>query len=592
MNLPRFAALPRLTVVTVVSLLVASCSSSAPEIRVEERPAVPIPSSAITVQGEAGTPGGTLDVVIPEDIATFNPYGLASPSTGEVLRQLYAPLVGFNPVTGKTLPNEGLAKSFEADGKVVTIRLRDGLLFSDGTPIRADDVLYSFKIALDPDVHAPIADMLSVNGRVPEVSKVDDTTVKLEFTETYPAVGYVLSQMPVVCAGAEPQSVIDKGRFEEAFPIETPATSIACSGPFKIGSYERGRRVSLDYNPNYWKVDAQSRRLPYLDHVVYEFGLAKDEVQKRLANGSINLALDLDPQSAGELGAGKDNFVTKDLGTGLATWQLFGNMNAKIAADRVKAGWFLDPKFREFMCRIVDRDAIVKEVYGGRAAPAFSLVTAANSAWYSDAVKKFGYDQTAALTALGDNFHVVERDGAPQLVDLSNRVVKLNLYYPKSAEAEGIQKIIVDRLTKAGVPVKATPVEPARLLAQYIKPGKFEFVLWEMDGFGQDPISYMPALMQNGSMHWYLNSPAGAASILDFETTVGRLMRSQQDKKLDADRQKEFNDAQKIWSDNMPVAYVVAPHVFVAYDKRLGNFQPVPVRPSATWNSDMIYFKR
>ena len=63
MMLRRFAALPRLTVVTLASVLLAACSSSStPEIVVEQRPAVPIPASAITVQGEPGTPGGTLDV--------------------------------------------------------------------------------------------------------------------------------------------------------------------------------------------------------------------------------------------------------------------------------------------------------------------------------------------------------------------------------------------------------------------------------------------------------------------------------------------------------------------------------------------------
>jgi peptide/nickel transport system substrate-binding protein len=588
----RLVALSRLTAVSLLSALVTACSSSAPQITAEQRDPIPVPASAITVQGQPGVAGGTLAVVLPEDIATFNPFGLTSSSTAEVLRQLYAPLIGFNPATGKTLPTEGLAQAFEADGKTVTIRLREGLLFSDGTPIRADDVLYSFKIALDPDVHAPIADMMAVNGRVPEVSKVDDRTVKLEFTESYPAIGYVLSQMPVVSAGTNPDDTIEKGRFEEALGVDTPPANIACSGPFRVGSYEKGRRIVLNYNPNYWKVDSQSIRLPYLDHVEYWFGLAKDEIEKRLENGTLNLAFDLDPQVNVEMGAGKGNFLTKDLGVGLATWQLFGNMNAKIVADRAKAGWMLDAKFREFLCRIMDRDAVVKDVFGGKATPAHGIVTSANAAWYFESIKRLPFDVTGALTALGDNYHVVDREGKPQLVDIGNRVIRFNLFYPKGPEGEGIQKIVVDRFAKAGVPVKAIPVEPAKLLTQYIQPGKFELVLWKMDAFGLDPISYMPALMQNGSMHWYLNTPVGGASILDFESVVGRLMRAQQDKKLDADRQKDFNEVQKVWAENMPVAYIVAPHVVVAYDKRLGNFQPVPVRPYATWNSDQLFFKR
>jgi peptide/nickel transport system substrate-binding protein len=531
-------------------------------------------------------------VALAEDVSTFNPYTLAEPSTSEVLRQLYAPLIGFDPTTGKTLPDKGLAQSFEANGKEVLVRMRDGLSFSDGTPIRADDVLYSLSVALDKEVRAPIADMLTVNGRLPEVSKVDDKTVRLEFTEPYPAIGYVLSQLVVISAGPEPDKKIERGHFEEALNVTTPPTSIACSGPFCVGSYERGKRITLNYNPQYWKVDSQSLRLPYLDHIVYEFGLAPEEVSNRLANGSINLAFDIDPAMFTALGEGKGQFVTKDLGVGYATWQMFGNLNAKIVADRVKAGWMLDPRFREFLSRIVDRDAIVKEVFAGKASPAYNLVTSANGTWFNEGTKKFPFDQTGALTALGDGYRVVERDGKPQLVDIVNRPVKLNLLYPKSPQAEGIQKILVDRFAKAGVPVKATAVEPSKLLSQYIAPGKFELALWRMDGFGPDPISYMPAVMQNGTMHWYLNTASGGASPLEFEAIVGRLMRSQQDKKLDADRQKDFNEAQKLWAENNPVAYVVADHVLMAYDKRLGNFQPVPFRPYATWNSDQLFFKR
>ncbi len=592
MNDTRHAALPRLAVVAMLAVLMASCTTSDIPVA-EQRDPVPVPPSAITVQGQPGTFGGTLTVAVPEPLATFNPYQLTDASTAEVLRQLYAPLIGFNPTTGKTLPQEGLAQSFEADGKRITIRMRDGLLFSDGSPIRAADVVYSLKVATDPDLHAPIADMLTVSGRLPEIVKVDDKTLVLEYSEPYPAIGYVLSQLPIISAGPDPDTAIEKGRFEEVLRLDTAPERIACSGPFRVGSFDKGKQISLNYNPHYWKVDSQSLRLPYLDHIVYEFGLPEGAITKRLTAGSINLAYGLDPKAFVAFGEGSGNCTTKDLGVGYGTWQLFGNLDPKLMADRAKAGWFLNSKFREFLSRSVDRDAIVKEVFAGKAAPAYSLVTSANGSWYNDGIKKLTFDPNGALTTVsGEGFHVVEREGKPQLLDVVDRVVKFNLLYPEGPEGEGIQKIIVDRLAKAGVPVKATPVDSSRLLSQFIIPGKFELALWHMDGFGPDPISYMPALMQNGKMHWYLNTSAGASSVLTFEGDVGRLMRSQQDKKLDADRQREFNEVQKLWADNMPVAYIVANNVLIAYDKRLGNFQPVPFRPYATWNSELLFYKR
>ncbi|MCC6744225.1 MAG: hypothetical protein IT175_10215 [Acidobacteria bacterium] len=587
----RTSAVKRLAAAAVLGCLVSACGST-PGIQAEKREPIPIPQSALTVQGQPGTFGGTLTVAIDGELSTFNPYYGSDAATREVLSQLYSPLIGLNPVTGKILPQEGLAQSFEANGRKVTIRLRDGLFFSSGKNITADDVLYSFKVALDEDVRAPISDMLRVSGRLPDVKKVDNLTVELEFSESYPAIGYVLSQMPVISAGPDPQALMDKGRFEEALNIDTAPANIASSGPFVVSEVQKGKEIKLKYNPHYWKVDSQSLRLPYLDYIVYRFGLADEEIVKGLETNQINLTSAIDPKRFAGLGEGGATYLTVDLGVGYGTWQLFGQLDHKRSADKAKTGWLLNVNFRQFLSRIVDRDAIVRDVFAGKAKPAYGLVTAANASWNNDGIKKFPFDATAALTGLGADFHVAERDGKPQLLDIVDRVVKFNLYYPKNDEAEAIQQIIVDQLAKAGVPVKAVAVESSKLLSQYIVPGKFELVLWKMDRFGPDPISYMPALMQDGTMHFYMNTPAGTLSSLDFEVTVGRLMRAQQDKVLDAERQKEFNEVQKVWAEGQPVTYIVSENVLVAHDSRLGNFQPVTTVPFATWNSELLFFRR
>ena len=117
-----------------------------------------------------------------------------------------------------------------------------------------------------------------------------------------------------------------------------------------------------------------------------------DELQKRLENGTINLAVDMDPKAFVSLGEGKGQCVAKDLGVGYGTWQLFGNMNLATAADKVKVSWLINQKFREFLSRVVDRDAIVKEVYAGKAAPAFGPVTPANQVWHNGSAKKIAFE--------------------------------------------------------------------------------------------------------------------------------------------------------------------------------------------------------
>lgn len=588
----RHPLLRRVAFVAAAALLAASCGGDAGIPEAETRDPIPLPSSALTVEGQPGTFGGTLRVAIPDDLTTFNPFFAAQPSTTEVLHQLFAPLVSLSPVTGKVLPQHGLAQSYDASGKKVTIRLREGLSFSNGTPITAADVAYSFKVALDPDVRSPLADMMAVSGRVPEVRTLDPRTVELEFVEPYPAIGYVLSQMRVISAGPDPARALERGRFEEALGPSTNPMSIACSGPFKVGSYEKGKSIRLDYNPHYWKVDSQSLRLPYLDHVEYQFGVTPAVMAAGLKSGALHLAFGIDPATFVELGDGGDRFATKDLGVGYGTWELFGNMNIAQAADKVKVSWVLSQKFREFLSRIVDRDRIAKEVFAGKATPIYTPVTPANTAWYNGSVKRYPYDYAAALSAFGSDFRVAEREGKPQVLDVVDRPVKFTLMYPDTPMAAKIQKVVAEELARAGVPVKTVAVEPSRMLNQFILPGKFELALWNTEGLGPDPISYMPVMMMNGSKHYFMSTPPGGRSMLDFEMVVGQLLRSQQDKKLDAERQKEFNKVQQLWAENNPVTYVVAPHVLIAYDKRLGNLQPTTLAPYATWNSEMLFFKR
>ena len=262
-----------LALLASLSLSFAACTTSDSHGDVEDRPSVPLPLGAVTLKGEPGVFGYTVTVAIASDLTTFNPYYQLESSTAEVLKGLYAPLVGFNPVTGEVVPQEGLAAAFEVGGNTVTIRMRDGLRFSDGSEITAEDVVYSFSVALDPDVRSPLADMLAVSGRLPEVEKVDDKTVRLTFADDFPGVGYVLSRMVVISDGDDFKTRMSKGRFEEALGAKAPPEAIACSGPFRVASYEPGKSIDLKYNPNYWRVDSQGRRLPYIDHLVFNFGL-------------------------------------------------------------------------------------------------------------------------------------------------------------------------------------------------------------------------------------------------------------------------------------------------------------------------------
>ena len=103
---------------------------------------------------EPGTPGGKLVIAQRSEPRTLNPILTVDQNSLGVLGRMMGDLIHINRATQKTEP--ALAKSWTVskDGTVFTLKLRRGIRFSDGQPFDADDVLFTFKVYLDEQVHS------------------------------------------------------------------------------------------------------------------------------------------------------------------------------------------------------------------------------------------------------------------------------------------------------------------------------------------------------------------------------------------------------------------------------------------------------
>src|SRR5947209_15717981 len=111
---------------------------------------------------EAGQRGGRLAIALAAEPKTLNPILAIDQVSRSVIWRTAADLIHINRSTLKTEP--ALAKSWTAspDGRQFTLRLRQGIRFSDGVPFDANDVIFSCKVYLDEKVHAPQRDLLMV----------------------------------------------------------------------------------------------------------------------------------------------------------------------------------------------------------------------------------------------------------------------------------------------------------------------------------------------------------------------------------------------------------------------------------------------
>ncbi|WP_461034006.1 ABC transporter substrate-binding protein [Streptomyces mayteni] len=134
------------------------------------------------------------------------------------------------------------------DGLTYTYRLRDDVEFSDGAPLTAEDVVFTYRTILDPDTNYPYKDELDA---IEDVSAEDDHTVV--FTLRYPYAPFAdRTVLPIASASAAGDQDVNTGTYNTE-PVGT--------GPYLLTDWTPGERITLEANPDYWGGEPEVRRL-------------------------------------------------------------------------------------------------------------------------------------------------------------------------------------------------------------------------------------------------------------------------------------------------------------------------------------------
>jgi len=315
---------------------------------------------------------------------TLNPLIAADARSREVIGVMQADLVHINRATQLTEP--ALAKSWKVspNGLEYTLVLRQGIRFSDGQPLDADDVLFTFRVYLDEKVHATQHDFLIVGGKPITVRKLDAYTVVFQLAKPYGAGERLFDGFYIL-----PRHLLEKlyqeGKFDQAGTLATAANAWAGLGPFRLKEYVVGQRLVLERNPYYWKADAKGNRLPYLDELVFLFVQNADAQVLKFRSGETDVISQIGAENFTVLSRQQNGYTMTDAGPGLEYYFLFFNLSEageKTPAEmRRRQKWFREIKFRQAVSAAVDRDAIVRLVYQGRGAPLWGLVAPGNRRW-------------------------------------------------------------------------------------------------------------------------------------------------------------------------------------------------------------------
>ncbi len=467
------------------------------------------------------TPAGELVVAISNfEQETFLPY-MMTPSTRNYGGHIYDTIVGVNP-EGKPDPAYGLAEKWEASegAKVWTFYLKKGIKFHNGEELTAEDVKFSFEKALLKEARSSFAKYF--RAQVEEIKVLDRYNVQviLKSPDAFFAnlLTPVQSSEGLIMPKKYFEQVGDKGFNEK--PIGT--------GPWKFVSKAIGDYVEFEANEQHWQQVPQFKKLRILNIPEEYTRLAM------LKRGEVDIAV-LSSALAKEVEAA---------GLSVKSIREVAAVDVILYQNYSPDMIYHDKRVRKALCLAIDRETIVKQVFGGRAKvatyPSFTSVMPG----FDSTLPPYPYDLKEAKRLLAEagypngfslKFYMFPMAGVPQLRDVAQAVVG---YWEK-----------------IGVKAELIPLDSLRTIrTKYIaEPQKFEPP-------GEVSTVRLPNMPAGGILVlWYL--PREEGGVVTLARGVPRMAELWNKAKREIDPLKR----EKIMSQTLKVAYDELVALPVAY---------------------------
>ncbi len=550
---------------------------------------------------EPGISGGRLRIATFGDPKTFNPITENESSSQDIIRLLFSGLINLDVPTQKVQP--GLAHAWEvaADQKTWIFKLRKGLLWSDGKPLTADDVIFTWEVIYHPKINNVTSDLFKIDGKNFEVTMVDELTVKVVTPEPYAPFIEYFGSVPILPRHTL-EGMVKKGEFESAYGINTPPAELVSCGPFVLKLFKPGEFTLLERNPKFYAVDKKGTRLPYLDSAIYVVMPDQNSMSLRFLKGEADIQEVVRPDEFDEFKkastTGSAKFDLVDLGVGLERGFLWFNLNpnkdeksGKPLVAPEKLAWFSQTKFRQAISFALDRETISKSIFAGRATPNYTYISSANTKWYNPNTPQYPMD-LAKSKALLKEIGIEDRNNDGQLEDAAGKPIEVILNTNTGNPLrERTALLMVSDLKKLGIKVVYQPIEFNSLVAKINNTKDYDCILLGLGGGGLDPASSMNVLQSHGFTHQW--NPRQKTPATPWEAKIDELM-NEQIKTIDPVKRKQlFDEVQQILGEQMPMIYTVAPKVYSAYRSNLGNVRPTPLSSyRISWNAEEIYFKK
>ncbi len=503
----------------------------------------------------AGTPqpayGGKIVIGVTGAGEAFNPLFNESAISQEITHLM---LLGLADLNDKSEFVPELAESWEssADFLTLTYHLRKDAVWSDGVPITAADVKFTFDLLKDPAVASP---RQGVTEYIRKVVVVDKHTVTFEFTRAYPdqvfdTAGEILPKHAL--------EHVDRSSLRTHAFGRNPISS----GPFILKKWVSQQYVELAPNGAYFG------GRPYLDQVIFKIVPDQSNLLLQLQTGEVDMVVGVSPVEARQLG---------EAHAGIKVYPVSGRVYYYVGYNNASP-LFSDLKVRQALAMAIDRKGIIEAFLYGFGKPCLGPIPPMLKWIETGADESFAFDPARAKNLLA-GAGWLDHDGDGWL-DRKGKKFEFTLKMNSGNQLRSdVSVVIQDQLRKIGIQVNIQTVEWAAMMDD-LRARKFDAYMggWSTS-FNVDPTPI------------FHSSAVDLFNFVSFsDPKVDRLIESGRE---EMNRER----AAKIWAETQKAIYQDQPYTFlfwldkiVAVSTRFENVTPIPL--SALYNLEKWYERR
>jgi peptide/nickel transport system substrate-binding protein len=492
-------------------------------------------------------PSGTVVVALASAPVSLDPADHRSRESETVIRNMFDGLVTRDNESGVHME---LAEEMNwLDGATLEVKLRQGVRFHNGQEMTADDVVFTFNRVIQenaieyPEPHT--SPRKGLIAPLESVEKVDDYTVRFNFSSTWPAAMQMLVH----------QQIVPKAYIEEVGTqgfVENPVGT----GPFKFVEGQIDDQIVLERFDEYWggAPDMPPIGPAQVEKVVFRIIPEASTRVAALLAGEADIIQAVPPELITTLGLSEGVEVKTAAGTQPMWLQL-----------DVANPLFSDVKVRQAMNYAVDKELIIDAIYGGRAVALPGPLSPYNN-FVNKSLSPYPYDPAKAAELLAeagwadsDGDGILDKDGQPFAFTIDT----IEAWRPLAEALAGLYR-------EAGIDAGVRFWDYSVLRPQLLACERQAF----LDDWGDsafDPIGHFEA-----KWHTFIEGePYGRGNFMCYSNPrVDELIKAGE---IEADlvqRQTIYDEAQQLVYDEAPAVFLILPEVAEANNVRVSNWQP------------------